>query len=34
MENANHDSPDQLIHVVNNSKLAQPFKVSVAKTPL
>ena len=31
--NANHVSPDQLIYVVNNSKLAQPFKVPLTKTP-
>ena len=31
--NANHVSPDQLNYVVNNSKLAQPFKVPLTKTP-
>ena len=31
--NANDVSPDLLIYVVNNSKLAQPFKVPLTKTP-
>ena len=31
--NANHVSRDQLTYVVNNSKLAQPFKVPLRKTP-
>ena len=31
--NANHVSRDQLTYVVNNSKLDQPFKVSLTKAP-
>ena len=32
-KNVNHVSPDQLIYVLNNSKLAQPFKVLLTKIP-
>ena len=31
--NSQHVLPDHLNYVVNNSKLAQPFKVHLTKTP-